>query len=102
VSLVDRALTDGVHGGSANRWFTSAYFHHPDEPAVEAAAAGLREPRTVAVESAAHFTGAGLLNLLADERQTAALLGFLRRIETEPSALGASSHLLTIAYRATP
>ncbi|MET0496473.1 MAG: hypothetical protein ABW000_25390 [Actinoplanes sp.] len=29
-------------------------------------------------------------------------LEFLRRIEAEPSAFGASSHLLTIAYRATP
>jgi SAM-dependent methyltransferase len=97
-AIVDRALTDGVHrdptGG--NRWFTSAYFHHPDEAAEEAATAGLGDVRTVAVEGPVWTTGPRLEEFLADPALTEVMLARLRRIEEEPSMFGASSHLLAI------
>ncbi|MET8151778.1 class I SAM-dependent methyltransferase [Actinoplanes sp. NPDC049668] len=104
VSIVERALRDGVHrnDGAVPRWFTSAYFHHPEEPAAEAAEAGLTGVRTVAVEGPVWMTGARLTEFLADPRLTGIMLDMLRRIEDEPSLLGASSHLLTIATRAAP
>ena len=104
VSIVDRALGDGVHRnpGAESRWFTSAYFHRPEEPAGEAAEAGLTGVRTVAVEGPVWMTGARLTEFLADERLTGIMLDMLRRVEDEPSLLGASSHLLTIARRPAP
>ena len=104
VSMVDRALADGVHRNAAAqpRWFTSAYFHRPEEPATEAAAAGLTGARTVAVEGPVWMTGTRLTEFLADERLTGIMLDMLRRVEDEPSLFGASSHLLTIAGRPTP
>ena len=104
VSIVDRALADGVHRnpGARPRWFTSAYFHRPEEPAAEAAEAGLAGVRTVAVEGPMWLTGTRLTDSLADERLTAIMLDMLRRVEDEPSLLGASSHLLTIAHRPAP
>ncbi|AGZ43584.1 SAM-dependent methyltransferase [Actinoplanes friuliensis DSM 7358] len=101
VSMVDRTLTDGVHShrGQVPRWFTSAYFHHPDEPAAEAAEAGLTAARTVAVEGPAWLTGPRLLEFLDDDHLRGVMLDHLRRVEAEPSLLGASSHLLTVAHR---
>jgi len=102
VSIVERALVDGVHRnvGGQSRWFTSAYFHRPEEPAAEAAGAGLVGARTVAVEGPVWMTGTRLTEFLADERLTGVMLDMLRAVEGEPSLLGASSHLLTIGHRA--
>jgi SAM-dependent methyltransferase len=104
VLMVERALGDGVHrnAGAESRWFTSAYFHRPEEPAAEAAEAGLTGVRTVAVEGPMWLTGTRLTEFLADERLTGIMLAMLRRVEDEPSLFGASSHLLTMARRPTP
>jgi SAM-dependent methyltransferase len=99
--MVERALGNGVHrnAGAESRWFTSAYFHRPEEPAGEAAEAGLTAVRTVGVEGPVWMTGSRLTEFLADERLTGQMLDLLRRVEDEPSLFGASSHLLTIARR---
>ncbi len=104
VSIVERTLGDGVHRnvGAQPRWFTSAYFHRPEEPAVEAAEAGLAGARTVAVEGPVWMTGTRLTEFLADARLAGIMLDMLRRVEAEPSLLGASGHLLTIAHRPAP
>ena len=97
VPLVERALADGVHAGVSDgevHWFTSAYFHHPDELPGEVADAGLSLVRRVAVEGPVWMTGSGLAAIL-DRPDT--LLDMLRRVEEEPSLFGASSHLLTVA-----
>jgi len=98
--LVEGALTDGVHRNDGNRlrWFTQAYFHRPEEVAVEAAEGGLTEVRTVAVEGPVWLTER-LDDFLADPALTEVLLDMLRRVEHEPSLAGASSHLLTIGRR---
>jgi SAM-dependent methyltransferase len=96
--IVERALVDGVHRNvSADRsWFTSAYFHHPDEIAAEVAEAGVAVERLVGVESPLWLTGARLDEILASASLTGLLLDLLRRVETEPSLLGASSHLVAV------
>jgi hypothetical protein len=42
----------------------------------------------------------GLAERLADPTRRERLLAAIRRVEAEPSLLGASSHLLAIAHRA--
>jgi SAM-dependent methyltransferase len=87
--LVEDVLVDGRHrsGERGLPYFTDAYFHRPEEPAAEAAEAGLGEIRTVAVEGPLWMTG-GL--------PSGPALEMLRRVEHEPSIQGASSHLMTI------
>ena len=91
---------DEVHllGTEAPTWFTTAYFHHPDELPAEVADAGLTLVGTVLVEGPLWMLG-GLDGILADEARTALLLDQLRLVEAEPSLFGASSHLLTVATR---
>jgi SAM-dependent methyltransferase len=95
--IVAGALADGVHRNpdAHPRWFTSAYFHHPAEPAAEAAEAGLTGVRTLAVEGPAWMTS-HLPDFVADPELTELTLTMLRRVEEEPSLAGASSHLLTV------
>jgi SAM-dependent methyltransferase len=82
---------DGVPG-----WFTTAYFHRPEELDAEFDDAGCRVVDVVAIEGPT----SGMSDLAAwlddDERQ-ALLLRAIRRVETEPSLLGSSSHILIVA-----
>jgi ubiquinone/menaquinone biosynthesis C-methylase UbiE len=89
---------DGQHRNPTGdpAYFTTAYFHRPEELAAECTAAGLRHETTVAVE------GPGWLlpdvdAWLADERRRAVLLAALAALQTEPALLGVTAHLLAVA-----
>ncbi len=79
-------------------WFTTAWFHRPDEVATEILDAGLRDVATFAVEGSA-WMSPSLADDLADPPRRDALLAILRELEREPSLLGASAHLLASARR---
>lgn len=98
VEIVRSDLASGVHRNEDQRpdWFTTAYFARPDEPPAEATAAGLTVERVVAVEGPVWMTGR-VDEVLADPARTATILELLRQVEAEPSLLGASAHLLTVA-----
>ncbi len=100
LAIVKGDLADGHHRNPDRvpGWFTTAYLHHPDELMVEAAAAGLAVTEVVAVE------GPPALFREAQERwlEPAArerLLWAVRAVETEPTLIGASPHLLLVAER---
>ncbi|MGW0433472.1 class I SAM-dependent methyltransferase [Micromonospora sp. NPDC003197] len=100
--IVDRTLVDGVHRNDDSTdqgWFTTAYFHRPEEIPSEVTDAGLALERLVAVESPVRLSGPRLAEILADSGATDLLLRKLREIEAEPSMLGASGHLLAVARR---
>ena len=92
---------DGRHRNPTGdpAYFTTAYFHRPDDLAAELAAAGLVHEATLAVESAGWLL-ADLDARLADERRRAVLLAALAALEVEPTLLGVSAHLLAVARRA--
>ena len=99
-AIVDRDLTDGIHQNPTNRveWFTTAYFHRPEEIRPEIEEAGLRFDNLIAVE------GPGWMNQdldawLDDGVARERLLHVLRRLEAEPSSIGASAHMVAVAYR---
>lgn len=98
-SMVDDALASGLHRNpdAEPGWFTSAYFHHPEEVEAEVSDGGLQVHRVVAVEGPLGFAGPRLTEILADPGQTELLLEMLRRVEEDPSLLGASGHTLIIA-----
>jgi len=93
--IVARDLADGVHRNDTERpgWFTTAYFHRPEDLRAEVAEAGFDPDGLVAVE------GVGRLSpdpdaLLDDPATRERLLGIIRSTEREPALLGASSHVL--------
>jgi len=91
---------DGRHRNPTGdpAYFTTAYFHRPEDLAAELAAAGLAHEATLAVESAGWLL-ADLDARLGDERRRAVLLAALAALEAEPTLLGVSAHLLAVARR---
>ena len=100
--ILERDLDDGRHQNPepVNRpeWFTTAYFHHPDEPARELEDAGFEVAAVLAVEGPASFRDE-LEGWLKDPDRRELLLRTIRRVEAEPTLLGASSHLLATGSR---
>ena len=97
--VVERGLADGVHRNPdlATGWFTTAYFHRPEELPEEVREAGLELDRMVAVESPLWLVGPRLDAILAVPGDLDRMLDLVRGVESEPSLLGASGHLLTVA-----
>lgn len=96
--IVEADVASGVHSNPGRRpgWFTTPYFHRPDEVASEVRDAGLRMIELVAVE--------GPASVLTDEsfwiedpQRRETLLRAIRRVEHEPSLLGLSAHFLAVA-----
>ena len=98
VAAADRR--DGRHHNPTGdpAYFTTAYFHRPEELAVECAEARLAHVATLPVEGPGWLLG-DLQERFADEPRRAVLLAALAAIEGEPSLLGVSAHLLAIARR---
>ncbi len=98
--MLANTLATGVHRnlGADRHWFTTAYFHHPDELPDEAGEAGLMLERRAAVEGPLWMLP-DLAEILADDARRAQALALLREVEGEPHLWGASSHLLTVTRR---
>ncbi len=99
-AIVERDLRDGQHRNPTRRpeWFTTAYFHMPEELPDELSEAGLEVQALVAVEGAGWML-ANLDDWLDDATRRSKLLDILRQTEAEPSLLGVSAHILTIGVR---
>jgi hypothetical protein len=91
---------DGRHRNPTGdpAYFTTAYFHRPEELAAECNAAGLIHEATLAIEGPAWLLP-DLEARLGDERRRRVLLAALESIEAEPTLLGASAHLLAVGRR---
>lgn len=76
-------------------YFTTAYFHRPEELRAEFEAAGLRHLQTLAVEGPAAYIQR-VVDQWDDPDWRQQVLAVLRRIEDEPELIGASPHLLAI------
>lgn len=95
-AIVGRDLEHGEHRSHRPDYFTTAFFHHPDELAGEVVEAGFKLESLLAVEGpfwAAPDFGARW----ADPARRAVLLEFARKVESEPSLMGMSLHLLATA-----
>lgn len=96
--IVAQDLADGQHRNPEDRpdWWTTAYFHHPDELRTEAVEAGLDVQEVVGLEGLA-----GWLPQLAphwdEPAGREAILWSARSVESEPALLGLSAHLLLVA-----
>jgi ubiquinone/menaquinone biosynthesis C-methylase UbiE len=96
--IVDRDLDSGQHRNPNNRphWFTTAYFHDPGELRAELEESGLEVLDLVGVEGLA-----GWFDQLTDQWATSkgrdAICFAARVVESEPSLMGLSAHLLGVS-----
>ena len=97
--IVASDLETGQHRNPTNQtaYFTTAYFHRPEELAAEVREAGFADIQVFAVEGPVWST-AHLGEAWEDPVQRKSLMEFLSLIEREPSAHGASAHLVAVAH----
>lgn len=100
VDIAQEDVRSGQHRNPTQHpgYFTTAYFHHPEELKCEIAYAGLQHVATLPVEG----IGCMLQNFEAhwqDAERRERLLEVLRWLECEPSLRGATGHLLAVARR---
>ena len=96
--IVADDLTSGQHRNPDDRphWFTTAYFHHPDELRAELQDSGLSVIELVGVEGLAGWL-ASLAQQWASDAGRQVILDASRAVESEPTLLGLSAHLLAVA-----
>ena len=95
--VVERDLRDGQHRNPDGRleWFTTAYFHHPDELRAEVGEAGLALETLVGIEGPGWLLG----ERWRDPDVRDHVLWAARAVESEPTLLGVSAHLFVAARR---
>ena len=98
LAIVERDLRDGQHRNPDRRpgWFTTSFFHRPDEILEEALAAGYDVVELVGLEGLACWLPQ-LEATFDHPRDRQLVLAAARAVEAEPSLLGLSAHLLLVA-----
>lgn len=90
-------LRSGQHRNPTEHdYFTTAFFHHPDELASEVRGAGFALLDLVGVEGPAWLLP-DLARRWSEERGRAQVLAAARAVEREPTLLGVSAHLMAVA-----
>lgn len=98
--IVERDVREGQHRNPTGRpeWFTTAYFHRPEELRGEVIEAGFKVEALVGIEGPA-WVLPDLDSWLEDPPRRSRLVEAIRRVEAEPSLLGASAHILVVGRR---
>jgi SAM-dependent methyltransferase len=95
-AIVERDLRDGQHRNPTDRdYFTTAFFHHPDELRAEVSEAGFAVEALLGIEGPG-WMASDLPARWADAARRTELLSAARAVEAEPSLLGVSAHLAAI------
>jgi ubiquinone/menaquinone biosynthesis C-methylase UbiE len=99
-AVVATCVEDGRHANPTRQpgWFTTAYFHHPDDVLPELRDGGFVPEGLYSVEGVGAVTP-DVEEWLDDPRLLTILMDTIRRLETEPSLYGAASHLLAIGHK---
>jgi SAM-dependent methyltransferase len=97
-ALLSRDLEDGQHRNITGNpeYFTTAFFHHPDELQAEISEAGLSIVDVVGAEGPV-WLARDFDERWDDPRRREQLLDLARKVEREPTLLGTSQHLLAVA-----
>jgi SAM-dependent methyltransferase len=100
VQIVERDLRDGQHRNPTNRpdYFTTAFFHQPEDLEAEAAEAFLEIEETAAIEGPGWLLP-DLDARLGEPESRERLLAAIRRIEHDRALLSVSAHFMVVARR---
>lgn len=98
--ILDRDLEDGQHRNPTSNpvYFTDAFFHRPGELSRELLAVGFHVLEVLPIEGPG-WLARDFERLWGDAAQRERLLAVVRKMEREPSVLGASSHILAIGRK---
>jgi len=98
--IVDRDVREGQHRNPTGRldYFTTAYFHRPEDLRTEALEAGLLVDGVFGVEGPGWLLS-DVNERLKDARRRADVLRVARMFESESSLLGISAHLLLVGRK---
>jgi SAM-dependent methyltransferase len=99
-AIVERDLREGQHRNPTSRrdYFTTAYFHRPDELADEIRSAGLELAGVFGIEGPGWIVP-DVAERMADPVRRETLLAVARLLEAETTVLGCSAHLLAVGRR---
>jgi len=100
MKIIERDLKTGQHRNPTNKleYFTTAFFHHPDELDSEIRQARFRSVKIFAITSFAWLLP-GFKQIWKDPELRDRLMSILDRIELERSLLGQSDHLLAVGRK---
>jgi ubiquinone/menaquinone biosynthesis C-methylase UbiE len=96
-ALVQQDLTDGQHRNPSNHpgYFTTTFFHHPDELKAEVEEVGFQLEKILGIEGPAWLMPY-VKQHWEDEPQHAQFLDLLQRAEEDPALLGVSAHIMVV------
>ncbi len=100
VQMLQRDMEEGQHRSPDNMetYFTTAYFHRPEELEAEIREAGLTLKELVAVQGPG-WLAEDFSSRWSDLRRREQLLGLVRAVEHEATLFGMSPHLMAIAEK---
>jgi len=95
IRIRDRDLVDGQHRNDSNHpdYFTTAYFHRPEDLHAELERAGFQDVNVLGIEGPGWMLG-DFEARWADGALRTDILDVARALEAEPSLLGVSAHLI--------
>jgi ubiquinone/menaquinone biosynthesis C-methylase UbiE len=98
--IVRRDLRDGQHRNPTDHpeYFTTAFFHYPNELRDEIREAGFEPPHLYAIEGPAWLLP-NFRKVWHDPVLRARLLTIVKATETEPALMGQSAHILAVARK---
>lgn len=96
VRIVEHDLKTGQHHNETQNpdYFTTAFFHHPDEFRSDLIRGGFPDARLFAIEGPCWTVPE-----LTTPEQQESLMEIIRALESEPTLIGASAHIMGIAAR---
>jgi ubiquinone/menaquinone biosynthesis C-methylase UbiE len=100
VGILKQDLHSGQHRNPTNKpeYFTTTFFHHPDELQQEMAQAGFQVEKVLGVEGPAWFMSSFPSHWSVPEKRQL-LLDLLRTVEEDRYILGASAHPMAIGRK---
>jgi ubiquinone/menaquinone biosynthesis C-methylase UbiE len=97
ISILDGGLETGFHSPGETPFFTSAFFHTPDDIKNELITVGFNNIDLVAVEGFARAVNTN--GLLKNDNHKRLLLKYIERIERAPELMGMSDHFFAITHK---
>ncbi|MEA3336788.1 MAG: class I SAM-dependent methyltransferase [Chloroflexota bacterium] len=100
IQIAKRDLADGQHRNPTSKasYFTTSFFHHPNELEEEVQAAGFVVESVLAIEGAAVFLQDLDEQWSVPERRSR-MLEAIRWLEDEPSIIGVTGHIVAIGNK---
>ena len=103
IQIARKDVVDGQHRNPTAKahYFTTAFFHHPEELGQEVQEAGFTGVELLAIEGMAVFLQ-DLEHQWSDPERRKRILEAVRWLENEPSVIGVTGHMIAIASKPQP